>query len=162
MLPPLRQRTDLEALVAALLSQLGGSPPPAIDAEVIELFRRHRWPGNLRQLSNLLRTAAVMAEGEGAIGRNHLPDDFIEDVALLHGDMPRVGTGTVPPEPTFPIPTTEARATPSPADNVAGRLEDMALVAIREAIARHQGNLSAAARTLGISRNTLYRKLQQP
>ena len=44
------------------------------------LFERYRWPGNIRQLANVLRTAAVMAAGEPLITEQHLSDDFLEDV----------------------------------------------------------------------------------
>jgi transcriptional regulator of acetoin/glycerol metabolism len=165
MLPPLRARTDLDALVASLLRELGGAQPPSLDPEVLELFRRHPWPGNLRQLSNLLRTAVVMAEGETTLGREHLPDDFIEDIT-------QAGVAIPPPRPApaqfnvaaAPAATSAAplAAEPpeAPPEMPAGRLQDMALQAIRDAIARHDGNISAAARELGVSRNTLYRKLQ--
>ena len=163
MLPPLRARTDLESLVKRMLKELGGAAAPAPDAEVIKLFRAHPWPGNLRQLSNLLRTALVMAEGEERICREHLPDDFLEDVqevnlqsglqaGLQSGLQLRESQVAVSPAPTF---TGDGLADPS-----GGRLQDVALHAIRDAIARHGGNISAAARELGISRNTLYRKLQ--
>ena len=155
MLPPLRARTDLESLVKRMLKELGGAAAPAPDAEVIKLFRAHPWPGNLRQLSNLLRTALVMAEGEERICREHLPDDFLEDVQdvnLQAGLQLRESQTAVSPAPTF---MGDVVADPS-----SGRLQDVALHAIRDAIARHGGNISAAARELGISRNTLYRKLQ--
>jgi transcriptional regulator of acetoin/glycerol metabolism len=47
-----------------------------------------------------------------------------------------------------------------PAEASAGRLQDVALQAIRDALARNGGNISGAARELGVSRSTLYRKLQ--
>lgn len=160
MLPPLRERTDLDALVASLLRELGGANPPPIDPEVLDLFRRHAWPGNVRQLSNLLRTAIVMAEGEGAICRDHLPDDFLDDVkqglatrTYVAQVSPAEAGAAVPPAPTF-APSAE------PAEASGGRLQDVALQAIREALARNGGNTSAAARELGVSRSTLYRKLQ--
>ena len=164
MLPPLRARTDIDALVGSLLRELGGTNPPSLDPEVLELFRRHPWPGNVRQLSNLLRTAVIMAEGEPTIRREHLPDDFIEDVGETLVSM-------APPEPTpapqavpaavSPAPTSLPSAEPAaPAEAVAGRLQDLALQAIRDALARNGGNISGAARELGVSRSTLYRKLQ--
>jgi len=159
MLPPLRARTDLESLVKRMLKELGGNVAPAPDAEVIKLFRAHPWPGNLRQLSNLLRTALVMAEGEERICREHLPDDFLEDVQDINVQTSfqaeihlRESQIAVSPAPTF--------AGDVIADPSGGRLQDVALHAIRDAITRHGGNISAAARELGISRNTLYRKLQ--
>jgi transcriptional regulator with PAS, ATPase and Fis domain len=162
-LPPLRARTDFDALVSVLLRELGGDRAPALDPEVRDLFLRHRWPGNLRQLSYLLRTALVMAEGEPAILREHLPDDFLEDVeqglasldasdAAAARDTTFVG---IPPAPDFAPPPEET------AEQSSGRLSDLALQAIRDAIARSGGNISAAARKLGVSRSTVYRKLQE-
>ncbi|NJD33974.1 MAG: sigma-54-dependent Fis family transcriptional regulator [Betaproteobacteria bacterium] len=161
MLPPLRARTDIDALVGSLLRELGGANPPSLDPEVLELFRRHPWPGNVRQLSNLLRTAVIMAEGEPTIRRDHLPDDFIEDVG------PQLVSMT-PPEPvpaplTVPVavsPAPTSLASAEPAEAGTGRLQDLALQAIRDALTRNGGNISGAARELGVSRSTLYRKLQ--
>ena len=130
-LPPLRERSDLETLARAILANEGGAAPRIAD-EVLALFRRHRWPGNLRQLAGLLRVAAIMAEGEDEIGLAHLPDDFLD----------------------------EADQAP-PAQPAGARLDAMEKAAIMQALAASDGNVSAAARALGISRNTLYRKLPQ-
>ncbi|MBI5109446.1 MAG: sigma-54-dependent Fis family transcriptional regulator [Rhodocyclales bacterium] len=162
MLPPLRARTDLEALVASLLRELGGDHPPSLDPEVLSLFRKHPWPGNLRQLSNLLRTAVVMAEGEATIRREHLPDDFIEDVgqslpnatAAAPVDAMAAASVAVSPAPTSASPAAAVAAPPTT------NLDDLTMQAIHDALGRAHGNVSAAARELGISRSTLYRKLQ--
>ncbi len=146
-LPPLRLRTDFDALLKLLLQEFGGATAPALDPEVRALFRHHPWPGNLRQLSNLLRTAVIMAEDEGIIRRQHLPDDFIEDIE--HS----LGLAAAPTPAASPLPLAAAAIPPQ------GRLEDLALLAIEDAISRNAGNISAAARELGISRATLYRKL---
>jgi transcriptional regulator of acetoin/glycerol metabolism len=103
--------------------------------EVMRLFRRHAWPGNLRQLASLLRTASLMAGGEDEIGLRHLPDDFLEDLDAA---------------PTKPPPDAASDA----------RLQELALSAILRTLDAHGGNVSAAARTLGVSRNTIYRKLR--
>jgi transcriptional regulator of acetoin/glycerol metabolism len=173
MLPPLRARSDLEPLVARMIRELGGASAPSLDPEVLKLFRSHPWPGNIRQLSNLLRTALVMAEGEDKIYRHHLADDFLDDVDMAErtyqssgvmadtsqtGDFVHEGLSRgVFPASTF---TPDALRDTGKIDVSAGRLQDVALLAIRDAISRHHGNISAAARELGISRNTLYRKLQ--
>jgi transcriptional regulator with PAS, ATPase and Fis domain len=58
----LRERSGLEAIVNTLLQEEPGSEPGCMVApEMMTLFRRHKWPGNFRQLSNLLRGAVVMA-----------------------------------------------------------------------------------------------------
>jgi transcriptional regulator of acetoin/glycerol metabolism len=80
-LPPLRERTDLPQLVRRLID--GEARPgerPQISADVMDLFHRHAWPGNLRQLHNLLRTSLAMVEDDDVICRHHLPDDFLEEL----------------------------------------------------------------------------------
>jgi transcriptional regulator of acetoin/glycerol metabolism len=130
-LPPLRERSDLDAIVAQLLASEGRR----VADEVLRLFRRHAWPGNLRQLASLLRTAALMAGDEDEIGLHHLPDDFLDDLEA-------------------------APATPAPASAAANAsLVELELSAILRTLDAHGGNVSAAARALGVSRNTIYRKL---
>jgi transcriptional regulator of acetoin/glycerol metabolism len=132
-LPPLRERGDLDAIVAQLLAGEGRR----VADEVLHLFHRHAWPGNLRQLASLLRTAALMAGDEKEIGLRHLPDDFLDDAAAADrgpAAMPvHAGSGA--------------------------RLEELELSAILRTLDAHDGNVSAAARALGVSRNTIYRKL---
>lgn len=145
-LPPLRERSDLETVIHRLLAAEAGTEPFTVSPEVMELFTRHNWPGNFRQLTNLLRTAMVMAGPDRVVGREHLPEDFLEDVTLRAS----VTLSTANP----------AQAHPSVAV-VSGRLEDVELLAIQAALDEHRGNVSAAARSLGVSRNTIYRKLQK-
>jgi transcriptional regulator with PAS, ATPase and Fis domain len=133
-LPPLRERSDLDAIVEKMLANERGTRRVA--DEVLQLFGRHAWPGNLRQLASLLRTASLMAGDEGEIGLQHLPDDFLDDL----GAMP-----VTPPPAQKAAPTT--------------RLDDLELSAILRSLDAHGGNVSAAARALGVSRNTIYRKL---
>ncbi len=140
-LPPLRDRQDRAVLVDRLLAAQAapGRPPMRLDAEVAELFARHDWPGNLRQLASVLQTAALMADGEACIRREHLPEDFLDEAA---------DSGAAPPQPA-PA-TAAARGMPCP-------LHALADQAVASALDRHGGNVSAAARALGVSRNTIYR-----
>ncbi|MFZ4878834.1 sigma-54-dependent Fis family transcriptional regulator [Janthinobacterium sp. Mn2066] len=133
-LPPLRERTDLETVVKKILATEAPGIRYTLAPELLRLFHRHQWPGNLRQLTNLLRTAIVMADEEQEINLRHMPDDFLDDIA----SAPMQDTTT---------------------PGSASRLEALEHSAIVEALAAHGGNVSAAARTLGISRNTIYRKL---
>ncbi len=143
-LPPLRMRQDLAEVARRILrNELKADPALRLSTEVLDLFRRHPWPGNLRQLSNVLRTAVVMADGEEAVRAEHLPDDFFEDLSAPQAAAPQsAGTGS-------------GRAYANEQ-----RLEDIELSVIQQALDRAGGNVSAAARALGISRNTIYRKLR--
>lgn len=138
-LPPLRERSDLETLTHQLLAADTPGAGCRISPDVLGLFRRHRWPGNLRQLASLLRTAAIMAGDAAEIRRHHLPDDFLEEL---------IDMDEAPPEPA----ALQAHA--------AGiKLGEVERAAMLQALAAHDGNVSAAARALGVSRNTFYRKL---
>ena len=181
-LPPLRERSDLVALVRRILD--AGEPDRGrrLDAEVLGLFESYAWPGNVRQLHNVLRTAVVMAGAQQLITREHLPDDFLEDVyrhrragtapaavaaapvaapvaaptaaASAMGAMAAWATGRPLAEPP-PGPAAQA-----PAAATAVSLEELELRAIAAAVDEAGGNISVAAKRLGVSRNTIYRKLR--
>lgn len=79
-LPPLRERSDKQALFQRLWEQHREPQQRAgISREVLELFQHHPWPGNLRQLSSVLRVALAMADDQ-PIRAEHLPDDFFLDL----------------------------------------------------------------------------------
>ncbi|MGY2295070.1 sigma-54-dependent Fis family transcriptional regulator [Pseudomonas yamanorum] len=128
-LPPLRERTDKQALFKQLWQQHREPTQWAgLSNEVLALFEQHPWPGNLRQVSSVLQVALAMAE-ELPIRVEHLPDDFFVD---LNG---------VVPEPA------------------GEKLDDSMDLAQRLKAAG--GNISHLARELGVSRNTLYKRLRQ-
>jgi transcriptional regulator of acetoin/glycerol metabolism len=147
-LPPLRNRTDLAQLVEhILLCESVGGPSPQVAPEVMEQFLRHPWPGNVRQLTNLLRTAVAMCDDDKVIRMEHLPDDFLSDLNSVGHAAPDVG-GTLDRD--------GARVF------VDRDLDSLERQAIKDALDQYQGNISAASRKLGISRNTIYRRLKQP
>lgn len=128
-LPPLRQRTDLTTLLDLLL-QVEHAELAEFTPEVMALFKKHPWPGNIRQLHNVVRTALALSNGE-PITEMHLTQDFLDDLERFEEEA-------------------QDRST----------LDDMAGEAIRAALLEHEGNVSAAARQLGISRNTMYRRMK--
>jgi len=136
-LPPLREREDRPGLMQQMLAELSPERPIHLDADVEQAMAGYRWPGNLRQLHNALRTAcALLGDGEATIGWAHLPDDLAEDLRAARAQRPAHVV----------------------ADEQADlRLQEAHTVARVVEVCR--GNLSEAARRLGISRNTLYRKL---
>nr|WP_059392499.1 sigma-54-dependent Fis family transcriptional regulator [Pseudomonas toyotomiensis] len=125
-LPPLRERSDKQALFHKLWEQHREPHQRAgISREVLELFQHHPWPGNLRQLSSVLRVALAMADDQ-PIRAEHLPDDFFLD-------LPTDTTLQAHPEP----------------DDLASQYQACG------------GNISYLARHLGLSRNTLYKRLRE-
>jgi len=150
-LPPLRERSDLQALVRRILDRQCAGRRLQLAPEVSALFEHYHWPGNVRQLFNVLRTACVMAATESVITREHLSDDFLED-ALAR--LPKTAEAVAP---LAPAPVTVA---PQPEAPPVQRLEEMETEAIRRAVALAGGNISEASKRLGISRNTIYRKLR--
>ncbi|QHD06433.1 sigma-54-dependent Fis family transcriptional regulator [Pseudomonas sp. R76] len=128
-LPPLRERTDKQALFQQLWQQHREPTQWAgLSSEVLALFEQHPWPGNLRQVSSVLQVALAMAE-EQPVRPEHLPDDFFVDLQV---------------------------AAPSP--NRECLQDDLDLTQRLKAAG---GNISHLARELGVSRNTLYKRLRQ-
>ncbi|MFT3799785.1 MAG: sigma-54-dependent Fis family transcriptional regulator [Burkholderiaceae bacterium] len=187
-LPALRERTDFEIVIHRVLKQLRGEGPDIdIAPEVMALLARYHWPGNMRQLHNLLRTAVVMVGDEGSIELQHLPDDFLEDLqgsanpwsgaaaaedsaGLIQGpDVQARGVPArgMPAATGFAGPVSGPQDPPAPAADASGsadsrsdpqNLQDVALQAMARMLRLHKGNVSAAAKALGVSRNTIYRK----
>jgi DNA-binding NtrC family response regulator len=148
-LPPLRDRPeDILPLARDILANLPGLATHfAPDAQRVLLG--HCWPGNIRELSNALRYAAAMARSD-CVEAEDLPDDL----------QAGLDTGTVQASDRMPpgLPDAAAHAAAS-----AGALWTLAEVERRHILAvleSCRGNQAEAARSLGIARNTLWRKLE--
>jgi len=133
-LPPLRERSDLQALIDVILhiEQAGNIE---ITPEVMVIFKAHSWPGNIRQLHNVLRTALALADGL-PISTLHLTQDFIDEIST-----PLLANINDSPSKSLDLGAVTSHT-------------------IELAMQAESGNISAVARKLGISRNTLYRKLK--
>ncbi|WP_433696165.1 sigma-54-dependent Fis family transcriptional regulator [Paraburkholderia phenoliruptrix] len=154
-LPALRERTDLAALVTRMLEiqREGEGLPRRVSPQVLERFMQSRWPGNLRQLANVLRTASIMAEGADQIELDDLPEDFLHDCA----DAAVNGSASV----TLAGGEDQKGAALDPQARTPSRMEDWQATLIAQTLARLDGNVSAAARELGLARNTVYRYLRR-
>ena len=136
-LPALRERSDFQGLSARLLAELNPGRDIHLAPDLLVRLSRHPWPGNLRQYASVLRTASAMLDpDELCIDSPHLPDDIAEE-------LNNVPLATTPP------------STGGASEN----LEKLARSAIRQVLESSRGNISEAARRLGISRQTMYRKL---
>ncbi len=150
-LPPLRERTDIRSIVTKILAaeaEAIGARGAAItiSGEVMNFFERYAWPGNVRQLQNVIRVAVALLDDECEIQPVHLPEElFGIDADGEHEE--RSGQAAEPP-PRAAV-----------GGNVARSLDEIELEAVATVMREVGGNVSAAARRLGVSRNTLYRKL---
>ena len=133
--PPLRDRPgDVEMLIAhfnEILSARHAVPMRRFGPEVMRLIDAYHWPGNVRELRNMVETQLLMAES---------PDVSVDELAA---EMPQAAR----------------HASSAPITGVVN-LSDAEHAIILDALKRSDGNLAAAARALGVSRSTLYRKLE--
>lgn len=145
-LPPLRARGDDVLLLAeTFLARFAGEegrPMPRFTAEVVEALRAHRYPGNVRELQNLMRRVVILSEG-----------GTIPPGLLAQPDAPEAPAAGRSPEVLIQ----------GWSDNFSwqGRVEPLSVVerrAIEAAIAAFDGNISLAAAALDLSPSTLYRK----
>ncbi|MCC6074330.1 sigma-54 interaction domain-containing protein [Pseudomonas sp. GCM10022188] len=134
-LPPLRERLDdLPVLCEAILEQLGSSHELADDA--LALLRGHAWPGNIRELRNVLERAVLLGD------RPHLDAAALADaLGPLHAQQAAPADAAAGPRLTY-----------------AQALEGFERELIGAALARN-ASLDDAARELGLGRSTLYRKM---
>lgn len=142
-IPPLRERGhDVVLLAAHYLEQYNNKyhKNVRLTEEGYRLLLRYSWPGNIRELQNILESCVVLCS-RGYI----LPEDLPHN---LHQSGKQRAPKAVPPD--FPLPTRLE-------DGVAMCEEQM----IRRALKQHKNNRQAAADSLGISRRTFYRKIQQ-
>ena len=156
LLPALRDRSDKRDLIFGVLeSEGGGDATLGGDAE--RLLMNYAWPGNIRQLRHVLRTAAALADGQ-TIGREHLP-------ALQESAAPAAAPAPGPAPLNLAWVSTPAadasadHASPPPVKlNPIQANERQVLLQMLE---QHRWNVSNVAKALDVSRNTLYRKLHK-
>ncbi|MES2581124.1 MAG: sigma-54-dependent Fis family transcriptional regulator [Pseudomonadota bacterium] len=138
-LPPLRERSDLQHLLARELHALVPERSVCIAPDLLQALQAYRWPGNLRQLINALRTACALLDGDDdTIAWEHLPDDLLQALQQSNSLVEDAMPGT----------------------ELAADLRTQSRQTIERTVAQCAGNMSEAARLLGISRNTLYRRLR--
>ena len=144
-LPALRERTDIRQMVSKIAAaECTGRAPVRFSEEALQAIEHYTWPGNIRQLFNVIRVGiALLDDDENLITASHLPEELFE---------PEYSKPGISAAPHF------AEAAETHEQN-AGSLEEIGRQAAQRTLEAAGGNISAAARQLGISRNTLYRKL---
>ncbi|WP_324678487.1 sigma-54 dependent transcriptional regulator [Hymenobacter sp. GOD-10R] len=139
-LPPLRERGDDVLLLAkhfaGLYAARNHKPTPEFEPATFKKLKQHSWPGNIRELQHAVERAIILAEG------NVLrPQDFLFSAM----EMPRPAPGLLLPDyTTGPL-----------------QLQEVEKNTILRVIERHNGNITKAAKELGITRTALYRRLEK-
>jgi transcriptional regulator of acetoin/glycerol metabolism len=154
--PPLRERgPDIDLLTDhfnANFAERYGLAPLEFPEPVREAMRAYSWPGNVRELRNLVENLMLMAP-DRCLRLQDLPEDILYGESGQPAFPARPGgevNGTAPAPTALPPVTTEEPC----------QLEDAERRTIISALDAYQGNISMAAKRLGISRTTLYRKLK--
>jgi transcriptional regulator of acetoin/glycerol metabolism len=141
MLPALRERSDRAELIRSVLAD-EGAPDAALSPAVWDLLMRHPWPGNVRQLRHVLRSAVALADG-GLMTPEHLPSLVLAAPAgAAHDDhhhLPAAADTAVVLAPAL-------------------AQERQDLLDLLETL---RWNVSQVAKDLGVSRNTLYRRMHK-
>src|SRR6185312_15439578 len=148
-LPKLADRADRERVIhRALAAETSNGRPAAIEVDALQRLVAYPWPGNIRELRNVIRTALAICEG-GVMRPIDLPREIRE---------PAQGAA-----PAAVAPVASASAAPAenePLETCANPLAAAERSALLRVIEKCRGNMTHAAEHLGVSRNTLYRKMK--
>jgi transcriptional regulator of acetoin/glycerol metabolism len=144
-LPPLRERSDLYAIIRSALATENDTCTRAdLDEDAFRALASYFWPGNIRQLRNVLRTALALSD-DGLVGLAELPPE-ITGIALP-SEQDAADSDAVA--------AASSRATASNA------LENAERLALLRELERHCWNITSTSAALTMSRNTLYRKMHK-
>lgn len=146
-MPPLRNRMEdipiLALFAVRLFAQRHERTFRAIDPQAIRRLMAYHWPGNIRQLFNVIERAVVLHNGPTLTAEMLMADTWFKDVAS-----------------DDPSPPSEGPGWPMGSDDMVMPLNELERRAIEQAMRQCQGSASEAARRLNISQATIYRKLK--
>jgi transcriptional regulator with GAF, ATPase, and Fis domain len=149
IVPPLREHPeDIPLLTGHFLEELaaemGIDSPPALNREALAALTSHPFPGNVRELRNVLARTLIESDGQD-----------IEPKHLHFVDIP-ISPFIPPPVPHSKTTETEAGHSPTLLDKMQQERND-----IIRALTQHRGNISATAKVLGMSRQAVYRRMKK-
>jgi DNA-binding NtrC family response regulator len=148
-LPALRERAgDVRLLAHTFLKQYGQGRVTAMDDAVAQALERYAWPGNVRELQNVIERACALAEGPTVTVKD-LPDH------VLHA-IPRPAAVSAA---VAAVPSSEGDLTLKDAKE--RWLQVLEVAYLRDLLARHDGNVSSAAKAAGIDRKTFHRLINK-
>src|SRR5579883_2322943 len=145
-LPPLKERReDIPDLITHFLhTRQVGRGLMKLDPEALRVLCGYDWPGNIRELANVMERAQILAEGD-TITLDDLPENLVQVSKLVPVDDVPATSGPA---------TTAAPVSPDDLDAVERRH-------VMDVLKRHGGNKVQAAKALGVSRRTLYRLIEK-
>ncbi len=148
-LPALHERRDdIGLLVEALLARVAPQRKLQISEAALRLLKEQDYPGNVRELRNLLERAALLCDGD-TLALGHV------EQAVASGRRPSISLRA------SPLPTLiESDGVLSKLAPVPGALKNIARAALQQLLKEHQGSRAELAQKLGISERSLYRKLR--
>jgi two-component system, NtrC family, response regulator AtoC len=163
VVPPLRERVEeIEPLARTFLKRYAaqsGSAPPRLSGGALGLLHRYAWPGNIRELRNVIERAAVLCT-DSTIQVDHLP---AEKMGRVLREAPLRPSSPPPPmhdtRPTHPPPPPSLRSQRTRDHRLLDAHAERAR--IQQALERCGGNQTQAARLLGMSRRTLLNRLEE-
>ncbi len=157
-LPALRERIDdIPLLAASLLERVAPKRRLRISPAALQRLCRHAFPGNVRELRNVLERAALLSDGD------RIELAAIEQALSVGTSAAGAGLGlmtALPISDADPDPGLSPASRAAPPQPVA-RLREAQQQALRAAVAAHRGSRAALARSLGLSVRSLYRKLRE-
>ncbi|KMZ12989.1 Transcriptional activator of acetoin/glycerol metabolism [Candidatus Burkholderia humilis] len=148
-LPPLKERADALALIGHILESESDDPPSLSD-EARQALLSYTWPGNIRQLRYVLQMAIALCDGP-EIRCAHLPSE------IVNGAVPQITPRIQASVPSTPMPHLAEDTDTSSLNAIQVKERETVLLLLDE----HRWNVSNVAKVLGISRNTLYRKMHR-
>ena len=151
--PPLRERTDeipalADTFVAAACHGMGRDPNVRVRADALDHLLRYRWPGNIRELKNIMERAVAMCDSD-EITPEHLPLEKMSSVSDGYVDLKRI---------TPVAPTAAINQNLPPLSDATKQAERQRMV---DALVASHGNQTRAAQLLGMPRRTFVSKLDQ-
>lgn len=160
-LPALRERGDDIVLIAGTLAERiateEGRPITGFSQASQTYLLQHDWPGNVRELQNSLRRAIITGSGSKVELSQSVRPNVRAALPISMDRPPAMGAHQETPHPV----AAEASQHASIADFSGMTLDQVERLAIEQAIARNSGNIVQAARGLGVSPSTIYRKIER-
>jgi transcriptional regulator with PAS, ATPase and Fis domain len=182
-IPPLRERvSEIEGLCTAFIVDAARrnrrTEVPTVSREALSLLKHYAWPGNIRELRNIVERAVLLCT-DGRIAAEHLP---VERLQRHRVTTPPAPVRAAPPAPAWRhisddddegphtrpavrvasrAPNDAGAAGPAPGENLKEAVTDLERQRIVDALRKCGGNQTKAAELLGISRRTLVNRLNQ-